>query len=87
MSQTVRRESRLISDDDSIGAGAFFTLFIAKPNAASSELPMFPDQVASFDGCIKCFEDGSHTGDAVMCDKVCQSAYHGLVSDLMSTTV
>lgn len=53
----------------SVGAGAYFTLFISKPNEALENLPLYPEVIASYDGCAGCFEfrEGQ---DPVMCDKV-----------------
>ena len=58
----------------SVAAGAFFTVFIARPNDALEHLPLYPEDVASYDGCIECLQ--YREGQApVMCDKVKSTFY------------
>jgi hypothetical protein len=53
----------------SVCAGAFFSLFIAKPNEALEQIPIYPDAVPSYTGCAECFEYRPDH-DPIMCGKV-----------------
>jgi hypothetical protein len=67
-------EARLMC---SIGAAAWFTIFIVKSVEVTSykentlgALPIWPTEVESASTCIACFEDRGEP-DPIMCEKVC----------------
>ncbi|KAK8853246.1 hypothetical protein IAR55_003948 [Kwoniella newhampshirensis] len=57
-----------------VAGGAFFTLFLAKPNAALSDIPRYPEHIDSASICLVCNEDKSEE-DPLECER-CDQPYH-----------
>ena len=56
--------------DSSIGASAFFTIFIVtNPGQSIQNLPLWPEEIASAATCAVCFEY-RELPDPIMCEKV-----------------
>ena len=53
-----------------VGAGAFFTLFLAKPSTALSDVRRHPEHVDSSSVCIECNEDRGEDDPPMECEKV-----------------
>nr|XP_019010360.1 uncharacterized protein I206_04829 [Kwoniella pini CBS 10737]OCF49141.1 hypothetical protein I206_04829 [Kwoniella pini CBS 10737] len=56
-----------------VAGGAFFSLFLAKPNSALSEIDRYPEHIESPSICLGCNE--SKDDDPMECEK-CDSPYH-----------
>lgn len=56
---------------DSVAAGAFFTLFLAKPSGALSDIPRHPEHVDSASICVECNVDRGEDDPPMECEKVC----------------
>lgn len=59
---------RIIAYILSIAAGAFFTLFLARPNDTMSNLYRFPQSVPSEPACLVCHRD-DELGLLLECEK------------------
>nr|XP_031861731.1 uncharacterized protein CI109_002963 [Kwoniella shandongensis]KAA5528803.1 hypothetical protein CI109_002963 [Kwoniella shandongensis] len=57
-----------------VAGGAFFTLFLARPNAALSDLTRYPEHIDSASICVVCNEDKDGV-DALECER-CDQPYH-----------
>ncbi|OCF44659.1 hypothetical protein I317_01546 [Kwoniella heveanensis CBS 569] len=57
-----------------VAGGAFFSLFLAKPNEALEDLTRFPEWVPSDSNCMVCGDDDS-AGVQLECEK-CEQPYH-----------
>ncbi|KAH7910251.1 regulator of chromosome condensation 1/beta-lactamase-inhibitor protein II [Hygrophoropsis aurantiaca] len=59
----------------SIAAGAYTTLFLAKPSDKLSDLPRHPFEVDAPELCVSCNKDNGDDDPALECDK-CDHPYH-----------
>ncbi|WRT70196.1 uncharacterized protein IL334_007190 [Kwoniella shivajii] len=57
-----------------VAGGAFFSLFLAQPNAALSEIDRYPEHIESPSTCLACDED-RYNEDPMECER-CDSPYH-----------
>ncbi|ORY33394.1 regulator of chromosome condensation 1/beta-lactamase-inhibitor protein II [Naematelia encephala] len=57
-----------------VAAGAFFTLFLARPNNQLQDIPRWPKEVDSGDVCLVC-KTHRNNDDLIECEK-CEEGYH-----------
>jgi hypothetical protein len=62
----------LRADTSSIAAGAFCTLFLARPNPELTEVPRWPKHIKTPDICVVC---NTKEGDPLECER-CDMPYH-----------
>jgi hypothetical protein len=60
----------------SIAAGAFFTLFIARPSSALSDLTRWPDEIDSSDACAVCGKKEVNPDDPLLECERCEDGCH-----------
>ena len=65
----------------SIAAGAFFTLFLARPTSALSDLTRWPDEIQSSDVCIVCEKKQESSDDPLMECERCEDGCHMRCTD------
>lgn len=59
-----------------IAAGAYFTLFLARPNESLSEVTRWPEEVESDPACYVCGQAGDKNGDPVLECERCEAGCH-----------